>query len=175
MLSCISFDSYIKPQPRRLRSWVVGVVYLLTPTSNHNSSTHEGAQSWLYIFWLLHQTTTSWASSIVLVSCISFDSYIKPQLQDHLRHIVPVVYLLTPTSNHNFFLILDTLALLYIFWLLHQTTTNAPPSSFLLGCISFDSYIKPQLPTHSSCSRRVVYLLTPTSNHNCLRRHNFAK
>ena len=36
----------------------------------------------------------------------------------------------------------------------------------LNGCISFDSYIKPQ---HSNCwyvFPNVVYLLIPTSNHN---------
>ena len=34
------------------------------------------------------------------------------------------------------------------------------------GCISFDSYIKPQLWSLSSPARYVVYLLIPTSNHN---------
>ena len=33
---CISFDSYIKPQPLGLASSLLGVVYLLIPTSNHN-------------------------------------------------------------------------------------------------------------------------------------------
>ena len=35
-------------------------------------------------------------------SCISFDSYIKPQHAQTLREIKEVVYLLIPTSNHNF-------------------------------------------------------------------------
>ena len=34
---CISFESYIKPQPSAEISWVDGVVYLLNPTSNHNT------------------------------------------------------------------------------------------------------------------------------------------
>ena len=36
-LSCISFDSYIKPQPYGISSLLASVVYLLIPTSNHNS------------------------------------------------------------------------------------------------------------------------------------------
>ena len=34
------------------------------------------------------------------------------------------------------------------------------------GCISFDSYIKPQLLLNLNFSLSVVYLLIPTSNHN---------
>ena len=34
-------------------------------------------------------------------------------------------------------------------------------------CISFDSYIKPQRKRGWRCTWRVVYLLIPTSNHNC--------
>ena len=60
----------------------------------------------------------------IIISCISFDSYIKPQ--PAFRDIADgkVVYLLIPTSNHN------RLAMVIF---------------LLLGCISFDSYIKPQL------------------------------
>ena len=48
--SCISFDSYIKPQP-----WVTGydshfVVYLLIPTSNHNLRIKFLSLFKLYIF-----------------------------------------------------------------------------------------------------------------------------
>ena len=58
--------------------------------------------------------------------CISFDSYIKPQLDVFLYYLLIVVYLLIPTSNHN--------------------------------CIVELFY-----------DRQVVYLLIPTSNHNGLR------
>ena len=37
-----------------------------------------------------------------LISCISFDSYIKPQLHGSLVPLFGVVYLLIPTSNHNY-------------------------------------------------------------------------
>ncbi len=56
--------------------------------------------------------------------CISFDSYIKPQL-------VPI------TREDQ------------------------------VSCISFDSYIKPQLAAVQARTAEVVYLLIPTSNHNC--------
>ena len=122
------------------------VVYLLNPTSNHNVSDALVHIDELYIFWILHQTTTPLMGGRCLQGCISFESYIKPQ---HLRHplrtggscisfesyIKPqlylnyfffhvVVYLLNPTSNHNFALVGECPLTLYIFWILHQTTTQ---------------------------------------------------
>ena len=141
---CISFDSYIKPQlcldkegnlmvvylliptsnhnPLRLINCIVYVVYLLIPTSNHNYCKWEEVISKLYIFWFLHQTTTSW-------------------LHDNF---LPVVYLLIPTSNHNMYGANTIEQKLYIFWFLHQTTTNYQYPKLIRSCISFDSYIKPQ-------------------------------
>ena len=146
----------------------LGVVYLLIPTSNHNITGYCNTYGRLYIFWFLHQTTTrrlryryrcmlyifwflhqtttpdviSWLTS----SCISFDSYIKPQLTRSNHSSSSVVYLLIPTSNHNWvkakvnwmhvvYLLIPTsnhntvsymiISLpLYIFWFLHQTTTG---------------------------------------------------
>ena len=142
---CISFDSYIKPQRCVNHVLIDFVVYLLFPTSNHN---YEA------------------------------DAYRK----------INVVYLLFPTSNHNpqrcgkrgsrlyifCFLhqtttlsVLEVSALwLYIFCFLHQTTTCGDLQAARAGCISFVSYIKPQLRCRSLGSHRVVYLLFPTSNHN---------
>ena len=208
------------------------VVYLLIPTSNHNHSAAPSTQAKLYIFWFLHQTTTTTVSLQGSSRCISFDSYIKPQLEWYGKSQAPVVYLLIPTSNHNkerfalestfvvylliptsnhnaraacngaawvVYLLISTsnhnhifcsafipwvvylliptsnhnlssacnfLHALYIFWFLHQTTTNALSSHIKARCISFDSYIKPQ-PRFCLCGiPRVVYLLIPTSNHN---------
>ena len=129
--------------------------------------------------------TSLWDSS---VSCISFDSYIKPQPHCNYWHHICVVYLLIPTSNHNLKQQLQPLIELYIFWFLHQTTTYHNSYIFLLSCISFDSYIKPQLSrivtidttccisfdsyikpqpfVRSLIFSSVVYLLIPTSNHN---------
>ena len=144
-ISCLSFISYIKPQLTLLKIQGAKVVYLLYPTSNHNCWTTRTARSMvvyllyptsnhnifckkpcvqrLFIFYILHQTTTcgipprarhcclSFISYIkpqllsavhgIGHSCLSFISYIKPQLtffDGVLRH---VVYLLYPTSNHN--------------------------------------------------------------------------
>ena len=55
---CISFDSYIKPQLLCFASGTRLVVYLLIPTSNHNSMYIIPSSVTLYIFWFLHQTTT---------------------------------------------------------------------------------------------------------------------
>ena len=163
---CISFDSYIKPQlvsqPKRMRP----VVYLLTPTSNHNTQGTHGVIDALYIFWLLHQTTTPPLPPAGRLGCISFDSYIKPQLLVLYIVSITVVYLLTPTSNHNHLSSNLFRYSLYIFWLLHQTTTFFLMVQHFHGCISFDSYIKPQLGSSSYKKLVVVYLLTPTSNHN---------
>ena len=186
--SCISFDSYIKPQPFFSACCCSAVVYLLTPTSNHNVAPFGWRLSPLYIFWLLHQTTTAACIILEPSGCISFDSYIKPQLFLFTKPLKLVVYLLTPTSNHNPISHLLTFLTLYIFWLLHQTTTSPQNLSdndtlyifWLLHqtttlhsftkkrsrCISFDSYIKPQQSRLRVLPSAVVYLLTPTSNHN---------
>ena len=98
----------------------------------------------LYIFWFLHQTTTSAALLSLPRSCISFDSYIKPQRDWWANKFQIVVYLLIPTSNHNRWLTCCQYTSLYIFWFLHQTTTNLVNYQKQHCCISFDSYIKPQ-------------------------------
>ena len=81
-----------------------------------------------------------------------------------------VVYLLIPTPNHNhlqavgirgwlyiFWFLHQTTTIrrtttrdrrLYIFWFLHQTTTYGQIYWFTSGCISFDSYTKPQRYCH---------------------------
>ena len=185
---CISFDSYIKPQPVLDYAHIGIVVYLLTPTSNHNFDTICSLSAELYIFWLLHQTTTKRGCACRFQRCISFDSYIKPQHSGLPQNAMGVVYLLTPTSNHNtlmspplckqlyiFWLLHQTTTAdrvtvfgcaLYIFWLLHQTTTYKECSCKVHCCISFDSYIKPQPVPCNTAESPVVYLLTPTSNHN---------
>ena len=165
------------------------VVYLLIPTSNHNYFLLHKFLLSLYIFWFLHQTTTILLAIFVISRCISFDSYIKPQLLSRTKARSMVVYLLIPTSNHNhasywviitlvvylliptsnhngqvllllllvlyifwflhqtttLLLIMLMMTKLYIFWFLHQTTTMHHIGLSLHCCISFDSYIKPQL------------------------------
>ena len=138
--------------------------FLHQTTTSHGTGTTRGT---LYIFWFLHQTATGFLLLWLLEGCISFDPYIKPQLQSLVFHPLPVVYLLIPTSNHNIVMSTLVCTLLYIFWFLHQTTTliisrmvharlyifwflHQTTTVFWLtydfcSCISFDSYIKPQL------------------------------
>ena len=184
---CISFDSYIKPQLICEFPKPTNVVYLLIPTSNHNCNVIANVFRVLYFFWFLHQTTTNSLFAHLVASCISFDSYIKPQLLDARYCAYSVVYLLIPTSNHNSGLAVSASPSLYIFWFLHQTTTSPGVGMREMSCISFDSYIKPQpvrgfLTSYTRCisfdsyikpqpglnallGDVVVYLLIPTSNH----------
>ena len=141
---CISFESYIKPQRNR----------------------HIEKTFLLYIFWILHQTTTLLELLLFPCCCISFESYIKPQLLSWVVDAYKVVYLLNPTSNHNSTWITSFSMLLYIFWILHQTTTLPSLVNALSRCISFESYIKPQPHACKFSGFCVVYLLNPTSNHN---------
>ena len=120
---CISFDSYIKPQPFGRIIRYLRVVYLLIPTSNHNCNLEMVGLA--FVVYLLIPTSNH--NSIPV-----------------FRNIMLVVYLLIPTSNHNYCPRLFDYYVLYIFWFLHQTTTHCWLWFFLLRCISFDSYIKPQ-------------------------------
>ena len=145
--SCISFDSYIKPQRLLFIIDYRSVVYLLIPTSNHN-----------------HTATLIMIDNVVylLIPTSNHNLYFCTKV---LRY---VVYLLIPTSNHNLFMMRFFCIWLYIFWFLHQTTTYACFYAFVYCCISFDSYIKPQLRLNTPRLNSVVYLLIPTSNHNRL-------
>ena len=147
-LSCISYYSYIKPQLSIFPVLQHCVVYRTIPTSNHNSTIDVRINFMLYIVLFLHQTTTSfadcciysccisyysyikpqllWTTSNIVRCCISYYSYIKPQLNDKQGAEGEVVYRTIPTSNHNI--------------------------SFAHKQVSF-----------------VVYRTIPTSNHNSIR------
>ena len=124
-IGCISFDSYIKPQRYLAMVIFLSVVYLLIPTSNHNWKTSRSCCYLLYIFWFLHQTTT------------------KAWLWNIYDQLYIFWFLHQTTTSNNIVL---KYIMLYIFWFLHQTTTYAANSLWTECCISFDSYIKPQLP-----------------------------
>ena len=123
-LGCLSLDSYIKPQrsigcsnrltvvylliPTSNHNWLVfppmesNVVYLLIPTSNHNVEVEIHLAQMLFISWFLHQTTTFLRDNRHFRRCLSLDSYIKPQRLPAAPLCWIVVYLLIPTSNHNY-------------------------------------------------------------------------
>ncbi len=71
----------------------------------------------------LHQTTTRRRNRTIRLSCMSFVSYIKPQLQPIFCKKLHVVYRSFPTSNHNSNLSFVKNCTLYIVRFLHQTTT----------------------------------------------------
>ena len=213
--SCISFDSYIKPQLGKGKGKLSAVVYLLIPTSNHNTMSCLINTIVLYIFWFLHQTTTVELFNCRPERCISFDSYIKPQRATRplysrfccisfdsyikpqrarleaaglklyifwflhqtttrclvliIRHLLYIFWFLHQTTTAGS--LVTFVPSLYIFWFLHQTTTQAYTSPLSAGCISFDSYIKPQPLQDRERSFVVVYLLIPTSNHNSLHEY----
>ncbi len=77
------------------------VVYRTIPTSNHNPKVFFTPAVLLYIVLFLHQTTTYSCCDYPLHSCISYYSYIKPQLFFSLEEYPVVVYRTIPTSNHN--------------------------------------------------------------------------
>ena len=145
IISCLSLDSYIKPQHKNATNYFCEVVYLLIPTSNHNTLVVLDITPTLFISWFLHQTTTALSSLKVGTGCLSLDSYIKPQLIYKVLKCDFVVYLLIPTSNHNPSWYNNTTKRLFISWFLHQTTTRATCALMALRCLSLDSYIKPQL------------------------------
>ena len=78
--SCISYLSYIKPQLLNILILILIVVYLIFPTSNRNTGTAKVSISELYILSFLHQTATDKDTTISQTCCISYLSYIKPQL-----------------------------------------------------------------------------------------------
>ena len=142
---CISYYSYIKPQPELATRCFNEVVYRTIPTSNHNvlaiifvsrsvvyrtipTSNHNPAGTstcfqGLYIVLFLHQTTTGDQSEDQFICCISYYSYIKPQLLVIGNYKKAVVYRTIPTSNHNHHTHCMPLFELYIVLFLHQTTT----------------------------------------------------
>ena len=135
----------------------------------HQTATIYGDNSGmlrLYIVLFLHQTATEGEGKTLCFSCISFYSYIKPQLFSlqptrtascisFYSYIKPqlyvsfgcsvwVVYRSIPTSNRNLDSMPFAFIKLYIVLFLHQTATLSKDSCAAICCISFYSYIKPQ-------------------------------
>ena len=143
------------------------VVYLLIPTSNHNVKQWHSHVLKLYIFWFLHQTTTRLRPALILGRCISFDSYIKPQRLSYWWRLADVVYLLIPTSNHNYFAECSNYG--FVVYLLIPTSNH----NSWLRCNQPWLVVYLLIPTSNHNlrlgwvgKRFVVYLLIPTSNHN---------
>ena len=99
--------------------------------------------------------------------CISFDSYIKPQPLRLYGNRRWVVYLLIPTSNHNY--AIKKIRLKIVVYLLIPTSNHN--NAKVADSNSKVVYLLIPTSNHNYCSRvtaqtLVVYLLIPTSNHN---------
>ena len=144
-LGCISYYSYIKPQH----------------DPNISDSERRCISYYSYI-----KPQLSHVETFLPISCISYYSYIKPQLFPLVNVVMVVVYRTIPTSNHNLLMVKWRTRRLYIVLFLHQTTTGFWGTFSCFGCISYYSYIKPQLSMTKSVLVTVVYRTIPTSNHN---------
>ena len=165
------------------------VVYLLIPTSNHNDACSMYLAQALFISWFLHQTTTQPIPHHRQPSCLSLDSYIKPQRRVVSSMSCPSCLSLDSYIKPQLLSALMMVALCclsldsYIKPQRDVSTTLQTHSCLSLDsyikpqphgwrsqsaycCLSLDSYIKPQLPKVTPFLRIVVYLLIPTSNHN---------
>ena len=122
---CISFDSYIKPQPSDATKPQSLVVYLLIPTSNHNTRC-KGLKHRTVVYLLIPTSNHNFRMIYCKISTVVY--LLIPTSNHNLECLFKVlfwvVYLLIPTSNHNCRLRRPLLRRLYIFWFLHQTTTT---------------------------------------------------
>ena len=96
---CISYYSYIKPQPNYYLCKINSVVYRTIPTSNHNWLRHQSCVRELYIVLFLHQTTTCQCCDISARCCISYYSYIKPQPIMLIQLIISILLSLSLIRN----------------------------------------------------------------------------
>ena len=142
---CLSSCSYIKPQQKKRIMIVKSVVYHLVPTSNHNGSVCFWQVWSLFIILFLHQTTTYYLGSSVVLGCLSSCSYIKPQ------HHAPGYFNLSRCLSSCSYIKPQ-----------HESLTP----QCIQSCLSSCSYIKPQQRTWCNHWYLVVYHLVPTSNHN---------
>ena len=187
MKGCISFESYIKPQRWSDGSFKLPVVYLLNPTSNHNTMVGFAAVMALYIFWILHQTTTKKLDTrkdeLLYIFWILHQTTTVALLH-HWRIRLYIFWILHQTTTIVPFGNISIL--LYIFWILHQTTTLCLSAFLLLGCISFESYIKPQpaLVLKTAQERCISFesyikpqlrMLTETSIRRCISFESYIK
>ena len=142
---CISYYSYIKPQPSGKKIAINAVVYRTIPTSNHNSFINHPLGISLYIVLFLHQTTTMEKIPNQKEGCISYYSYIKPQHE--------IFWKCCHNSCISYYSYIKP-------QLAHITILGCN------SCISYYSYIKPQPLVCSIENIYVVYRTIPTSNHN---------
>ena len=123
LLSCSSFQFYIKPQPITASSLFIPVVPHSNSTSNHNFHLQFRGK----LFVVPHSNSTS-----------------NHNVLRRFRSFLLVVPHSNSTSNHNMVARLWKLTALFLIPILHQTTTKHNAISQLCRCSSFQFYIKPQ-------------------------------
>ena len=127
---CISYYSYIKPQPCKVEKQKHYVVYRTIPTSNHNFLLQLSILRRLYIVLFLHQTTTS-------------DPLFRNEFQLYI-----VLFLHQTTTMQ---MCVNMCRELYIVLFLHQTTTDEVHGQ-LNGWLYIVLFLH-QTTTASSCLR----------------------
>ena len=143
------------------------VVYRTIPTSNHNNKDPNGNFFLLYIVLFLHQTTTSsfscsFYTELYIVLFLHQTTTVTPP-QETYKRLYIVLFLHQTTTSRRW---VSKKRWLYIVLFLHQTTTSATTCLATTSCISYYSYIKPQLDLRYTFVKNVVYRTIPTSNHN---------
>ena len=123
LLSCSSFQFYIKPQPITASSLFIPVVPHSNSTSNHNFHLQFRGK----LFVVPHSNSTS-----------------NHNVLRRFRSFLLVVPHSNSTSNHNMVARLWKLTALFLIPILHQTTTTQAQANPIVGCSSFQFYIKPQ-------------------------------
>ena len=123
LLSCSSFQFYIKPQPITASSLFIPVVPHSNSTSNHNFHLQFRGK----LFVVPHSNSTS-----------------NHNVLRRFRSFLLVVPHSNSTSNHNMVARLWKLTALFLIPILHQTTTLHQHTGTIPGCSSFQFYIKPQ-------------------------------
>ena len=143
--SCISYYSYIKPQLDRSACQCLPVVYRTIPTSNHNLEEWGYKRDVLYIVLFLHQTTTV-------------------KLSASLTATLYIVLFLHQTTTFSFKGQDQRRCISYYSYIKPQPCKVEKQKHYC--CISYYSYIKPQHLMTSLLRVYVVYRTIPTSNHN---------
>ena len=189
MISCISYYSYIKPQPSVGWPKERCVVYRTIPTSNHNIQSGCSPRCRLYIVLFLHQTTTLFQRGLGRLRCISYYSYIKPQRifrSYTVRFCCISYYSYIKPQLIDYPSCVTECCISYYSYIKPQHSMSHPSSqmscisyysyikpqlrivclTIWVGCISYYSYIKPQQGDVRLWLYGVVYRTIPTSNHN---------
>ena len=121
---CILSKFYIKPQRAASACAFAIVVSYRNSTSNHNNNFTGDQYSMLYLIEILHQTTTTFAVTIL----------------GEKLYLIEILHQTTTLE-----MVIPLLVLLYLIEILHQTTTTRLSRCPLIGCILSKFYIKPQL------------------------------